>query len=125
MSKSLEKGIEEILKEMLTQENMGIDPVLLPECYSKKIARLCDDTHNSSWYDITFEELIEHGRQNCGKCIGADGMPWSFDFHGYPVTHENDTCYIINTKNGPIKFQYGDLLIVEKSVGFSLINNQE
>jgi hypothetical protein len=41
----------------------------------------------------TFDELVQHGRDNGGNIV--NGMPWSFDFKGYHVTHENDQLYLI------------------------------
>lgn len=41
-----------------------------------------------------FEQLVEHGLKQPGANI-VNGMPWSFDFHGLPVTHESDRCYLI------------------------------
>lgn len=58
---------------------------------------------------ITFAELVEHG-----KCSGAtmvNGMPWSFDYQGQPITHENDECYLIPTLEGTMKFTPEDMLI--------------
>lgn len=48
---------------------------------------------------MTFDELVEHGkrvyRENGQELV--NGMPWSFEVNGYPVTHENDKCYIVNS----------------------------
>lgn len=58
---------------------------------------------------ITFDQLVEHG-----KSVGADlhnGMPWSFEYNGHPITHENDECYLIPTLEGTMKFTPGDILI--------------
>lgn len=57
----------------------------------------------------TFEELVEHGKAQGATC--HNGMPWSFDYKGQPVTHENDDCYLIPTLEGVMKFQRGDMLI--------------
>lgn len=58
---------------------------------------------------ITFDELIAHGRKVCEHPV--DGMPWSFDYQGHPITHENDDCYLIPTLEGTMKFNRGDMLI--------------
>lgn len=59
---------------------------------------------------ITFDELIEHGRSNLtGNIIG--GMPWSFEYAGQAITHENDECYLIPTLEGTMKFTPDDMLI--------------
>jgi hypothetical protein len=42
---------------------------------------------------ITFDELVEHGKQNGANIV--DGMPWSFEYKGKPITHENDECYLV------------------------------
>lgn len=58
---------------------------------------------------ITFEELLQHG-----KDVGANiinGMPWSFDYKGHPISHENDDCYLIPTLEGTMNFNRGDMLI--------------
>lgn len=60
---------------------------------------------------FTFDEFVEYGRQ-----IGANivnGMPWSFTFHGYNVTHENDECYLIPADEGSHRFTPEDMLILE------------
>lgn len=41
----------------------------------------------------TFNEFLQYGRDNGANIVR--GMPWSFHFHGHPVTHENDQCYLI------------------------------
>jgi len=58
---------------------------------------------------ITFEELVQHGIDNGGNMV--NGMPWSFKYHGHPITHENDDCYLIPTLEGTMKMQRGDMLI--------------
>jgi hypothetical protein len=58
---------------------------------------------------ITFDELVA-----LGIAAGANvhnGMPWSFSYRGWPITHENDDCYLIPTLEGTMKFQRGDMLI--------------
>ena len=59
---------------------------------------------------ITFEEFIEYGRQHTDNIV--NGMPWSFEFHGHPVTHENDKCYLIPTLEGEHLFTPDDMLII-------------
>jgi hypothetical protein len=84
---------------------------------------------------ITFDELVAHGRAQTPQgevgapshasnqlgeycCdVAADGgvcccdMPWSFDYKGHPITHEDDDCYLIPTLEGSMKFNRGDMLI--------------
>ena len=57
---------------------------------------------------ITFDELVEHGRQS-GAIV--NGMPWSFEYNGHPITHENDDCYLIMTLEGTMRMDRGDMLI--------------
>jgi len=58
---------------------------------------------------ITFDALVEFGKQNGANIV--NGMPWSFNYHGHPITHENDDCYLIPTLEGTMKFMRGDMLI--------------
>ena len=58
---------------------------------------------------ITFEELVAHGIEQ-GVPLN-NGMPWSFDYQGQPITHENDDCYLIPTLEGTMRFERGDMLI--------------
>ena len=58
---------------------------------------------------ITFDELVEHGKSQV-KTL-TNGMPWSFEYKGQPITHENDDCYLIPTLEGIMKFMRGDMLI--------------
>jgi len=60
---------------------------------------------------ITFDEFLEYGRNN-GENIVCD-MPWSFSYNGYPITHENDECYLILTLNETYRFTPQDMLIID------------
>ena len=59
---------------------------------------------------ITFEELVEYGKNFEGVNI-INGMPWSFDYKGHPITHENDECYLIPTLEGTHNMTPKDMLI--------------
>ena len=62
---------------------------------------------------ITFDELVEYGKAEYlakGWAL-VNGMPWSFEYKGHPITHENDNCYLIPTLEGVIKFNRVDMLI--------------
>lgn len=62
---------------------------------------------------ITFAELVEHGKRECAA-MGVplnNGMPWSFEYAGQHISHENDACYLIPTLEGTMKFTPGDMLI--------------
>lgn len=58
---------------------------------------------------ITFDELVEHGRNNGANIV--NGMPWSWQYNGHPITHEADDCYLIPTLEGTMKMMRGDMLI--------------
>lgn len=58
---------------------------------------------------ITFQELIEHGKQIAPN-LGNE-MPWSFEYNGHPITHENDKCYLIPAPEGDLQFTPKDMLI--------------
>ena len=58
---------------------------------------------------ITFDELVQHGRDNGANIVG--GMPWSFTYKGHAISHENDRCYLIPTKEGTMNFTPDDMLI--------------
>lgn len=58
---------------------------------------------------ITFDELVEYGKTNGGNIV--NGMPWSFNYEGAPITHENDDCYLIPTLEGTMRFTREDMLI--------------
>lgn len=58
---------------------------------------------------ITFNELVEIGIRSGAST--TKGMPWSFDYQGHPITHENDDCYLIPTLEGTMKFMRGEMLI--------------
>lgn len=57
---------------------------------------------------VTFDEFVEYGRSVTNE---VDGMPWSFNYNGHPVTHETDTCYLIPTLEGIHQFTPNDMLI--------------
>lgn len=58
---------------------------------------------------ITFEELVEHGKAHGANIV--NDMPWSFEYCGHPITHENDECYLVPTLEGTMKFTPQDMLI--------------
>jgi len=57
---------------------------------------------------ITFDELVEYGKVNGGNIV--NGMPWSFNYKGHPITHENDECYLIPTLEGTHEMTKKDML---------------
>ena len=58
---------------------------------------------------ITFNELVQHGRDSGANIV--NGMPWSFQYKGHAITHENDRCYLIPTLEGTHNFTPEDMLI--------------
>ena len=58
---------------------------------------------------ITFDELVQHGISAGANIV--NGMPWSFKYNGWPITHENDTCYIVPNPSGSMRFTPDDMLI--------------
>jgi hypothetical protein len=58
---------------------------------------------------ITFDELVQYGKDNSGNIV--NGMPWSFNYNGHPITHENDNCYLIPTLEGTHNMTPNDMLI--------------
>lgn len=58
---------------------------------------------------ITFDEFIEYGKSHTDNIV--EGMPWSFEYNGWQVTHETDTRYLIPTLEGVHEFTPEDMLI--------------
>jgi len=58
---------------------------------------------------ITFQELFEHGIRQGAET--HNGMPWSFEYNGHAITHENDECYLIPTLEGIHIMTPKDMLI--------------
>lgn len=58
---------------------------------------------------ITFDEMVIYGKENSVNIV--NGMPWSFDYKGHSITHENDECYLIPTMEGVMQFTPNDMLI--------------
>lgn len=58
---------------------------------------------------ITFDEFVQFGRDS-GAVI-VKGMPWHFQYEGYGISHETDTCYLIPTLEGTMNFTPDDMLI--------------
>ena len=58
---------------------------------------------------VTFDQFVQYGRESGGNIV--NGMPWSFQYNGHPITHENDQCYLIPTLEGTMRFTPDDMLI--------------
>ena len=64
---------------------------------------------------ITFDDFVQYGIENGGNV--HNGVPWSFNFKGVPVSHENDECYLVSARNGigPMKFNRGEMLVCDEN----------
>ena len=58
---------------------------------------------------ITFQELVDHGVRQGVEIVNE--MPWSFQYKGHFITHENDQCYILDTLEGTERMTPDDMLI--------------
>lgn len=63
---------------------------------------------------VTFDEFVEIGTKVSDNIV--NGMPWSFEYQGQPVTHENDECYFVCTHKGSqIQFTKKHVLITDEN----------
>lgn len=60
---------------------------------------------------ITWDELMKHGTEQVGEENLIEGFPWSFNYAGHPLTHENDEEYLIPTLEGTMSMTPNDMLI--------------
>lgn len=67
---------------------------------------------------FTFDEIVQYGKEHSDNIDPNSGIPWSFQFKGYQVTHETDNCYIILIYDpelpaslAPKRFIPGDVLV--------------
>jgi len=74
---------------------------------------------------ITFDELVAHGKAQPDANI-VDGLPWSFRYEGWPVTHETDDCYIVTQAEGfTAPFERGAMLLFDKQSGLVPVTMEE
>lgn len=59
---------------------------------------------------ITFEDFVEYGKRHSDN-LSENGMPWSFDYKGHPISHETDEAYVIPTLEGTLLFTPNEVLI--------------
>ena len=59
----------------------------------------------------SFDEFIDYGLKHSDNIV--DGMPWSFEFEGYAVTHENNQCYLVPTEVGMKEFTPNHTLMLD------------
>lgn len=73
---------------------------------------------------ITFDELVQHGRDTGANIVGD--MPWSFSYHGHAVSHENNECYLVNYHNGTtavtLYVRPQDMLVLHSSGELTVTN---
>lgn len=60
---------------------------------------------------VTFDELVAHGIEVGANMVG--GMPWSFEYRGHAVSHENDECYLVDVPGGTLRITPDDVIIVD------------
>jgi hypothetical protein len=68
----------------------------------------------------TFDQFVQYGI-DAGTPL-TNGMPWAFTFHGHPVTHENDQCYVVSdgTAHG-LRFTPDNVLTVNPDGSISML----
>ena len=59
---------------------------------------------------VDFNDLVIFGKTHGANTV--NGMPWSFQFYGRPITHETDTCYLIPTSEKMVHFELGDVIAI-------------
>jgi hypothetical protein len=73
---------------------------------------------------ITFDELVQHGRDNGANIVS--GMPWSFQYQGCAVSHENDRHYLVNAPYGTtyrtLNVKPGDMLLSDANGELSALD---
>lgn len=67
---------------------------------------------------ITFAELVDHGVATAASL--HEGVPWSFQYAGCPVTHETNDCYLIGTPDGTLRFNRGEMLVTREDGGIEV-----
>ena len=58
---------------------------------------------------ITFNEMTQFAVDSGAEIV--NNMPWSFEYKGHQITHENDECYLIPTLEGVHNMTPEDMLI--------------
>lgn len=72
---------------------------------------------------ITFEEFVEYGIAHAINIV--NGIPWSFEYNGRLITHENNACYLIPTWDGSYKFTPQDMLVTDIKGEIYVLNKEE
>jgi len=63
---------------------------------------------------MTWDELVQYAI-NKGAPVVMDGLPWSFDINGRPVTHDAQggyNRYLITTLEGQMEMTRDDMCII-------------
>jgi len=65
---------------------------------------------------LSFDQFVQYGIEHGANLV--DGVPWSFDFEGYRVTHENDDLYLItiskpNEEFVQIQFRRYEIILID------------
>ena len=64
---------------------------------------------------ISFKSFVCIGKKVSSNII--NGVPWSFEFNGCSVTHENDELYFISTEKGIIlEFGISNFLVIRNGI---------
>lgn len=84
-------------------------PLPVPPQQGKEILTHIDMNNLELQKMISFDEFIQHGRDNGANIV--NGMPWSWKINGKAITHENDDRYLIETIDGLKTFEPGQSLM--------------
>jgi hypothetical protein len=66
---------------------------------------------------ITFYDFVKYMKEN------TPHPHWTGMFYGFPVTHENDSCYLIGYGDYQIRFNHNECLLFPESGGLLTIPN--
>ena len=64
----------------------------------------------------TLDEIVQFGLLHSANIV--EDMPWSFDFLGFPVSHETDNLYIVG--NG-LHISHKEVLTIHKDKHLEII----
>lgn len=92
------------------------EPLKTPQ--SNDLVKPVDNIHpydpqlNGKCFIVSFEKFVDYGVLHNANIV--NGMPWSFNFHGAPVSHENDEYYLILSMETSLRFTPQDYLVVNR-----------
>jgi hypothetical protein len=58
---------------------------------------------------IDFNGLVDYGKARANI---VNGMPWSFEYEGIPITHESDQCYLVCEGLRPLRLYPRQVLVL-------------